>query len=91
MSTIASEQVRAGMGLLPHESGVAFRVWAPHANAVYVIGSFNNWSSDAHPMAKEEGGYWYADIASAPSVARHDSNPICRLLGLGLKEENRTT
>ena len=65
MSTIASEKVRAGMGSLPHESGVAFRVWAPHADAVYVKGSFNKWSSDAHPMTKEEGGYWYADIASA--------------------------
>jgi 1,4-alpha-glucan branching enzyme len=30
-----------------------------------VTGSFNKWSSDAHPMAKEEDGYWYADIASA--------------------------
>jgi 1,4-alpha-glucan branching enzyme len=53
------------MGALPHESGVAFRVWAPHADAVYVTGSFNDWSPDAHPMAKEEGGYWYADIAVA--------------------------
>jgi 1,4-alpha-glucan branching enzyme len=45
--------------------GVAFRVWAPHAEAVCVTGSFNDWSADAHPMAHEEGGYWYADIASA--------------------------
>jgi hypothetical protein len=34
MSTIASGKVRAGMGALPHESGVAFRVWASHADAV---------------------------------------------------------
>lgn len=53
------------MGAIPHESGVAFRVWAPHSDAVYVTGSFNEWSPDAHPMAKEEGGYWYADIPSA--------------------------
>ncbi len=53
------------MGALPHESGVAFRVWAPHADAVYVTGSFNGWSAEAHRMLKEEGGYWYADIAAA--------------------------
>ena len=50
------EKVYAGMGATPHESGVAFRVWAPHADAVYVIGSFNDWSPDAHPMAKEGDG-----------------------------------
>jgi 1,4-alpha-glucan branching enzyme len=63
--TIAAENVRGGMGAIPHESGVAFRVWAPHADAVYVTGSFNEWSPAAHPMAREGDGYWYADIASA--------------------------
>ena len=47
---------------MPYESGVAFRVWAPHADAVFVSGSFNGWSPDAHPMTREGGGYWYADI-----------------------------
>ena len=65
MSTTSAEKARDGMGAIPHESGVAFRVWAPHADAVYVAGSFNDWSPDAHPMAKEGDGYWYADIASA--------------------------
>jgi 1,4-alpha-glucan branching enzyme len=53
------------MGSIPHESGVAFRVWAPHADAVYVVGSFNHWSSDAHPMELEGDGYWSTDISSA--------------------------
>ena len=65
MSTTSVEKARDGMGAIPHESGVAFRVWAPHADAVCVAGSFNDWSADAHPMAKEGDGYWYADIASA--------------------------
>ena len=54
-----------GMGATPHESGVAFRVWAPHADAVYVVGSFNDWANDTHPMEQEGDGYWYADISSA--------------------------
>ena len=65
MATTSPEKVRAGMGAIPHESGVAFRVWAPHADTVYVTGSFNQWSPDAHPMANEGDGHWYADIAPA--------------------------
>jgi len=67
MQATLSRKVRAGMGAILHESGVAFRVWAPHADAVFVKGSFNDWSPDAHPMAKEGEGYWYADISSAAS------------------------
>lgn len=65
MTTTTGNGSHAGMGALPHPSGVAFRVWAPHADAVYVTGSFNNWSPDSHPLAREEGGYWYADISTA--------------------------
>lgn len=58
-------EVHFGMGSLPHESGVAFRVWAPHADAVFVSGTFNEWSPEANPMVREEEGYWYADIRNA--------------------------
>ncbi|MBC8116842.1 MAG: alpha amylase C-terminal domain-containing protein [Candidatus Saccharimonas sp.] len=53
------------MGAMPHKSGVAFRVWAPHADTVSVTGSFNDWSSDADLMTREGEGYWYADLSSA--------------------------
>ena len=57
---------RCGMGALPHESGVAFRVWAPHADAVAVVGAFNEWKPDAAPMTREnDAGYWYADLPAA--------------------------
>ncbi len=32
--------------------GVFFGVWAPNAEAVYVIGSFNGWNEEQHPMKK---------------------------------------
>lgn len=48
-----------GMGALIQEHGVAFRVWAPHAQSVSVVGSFNDWKADANPMERNEQGYWY--------------------------------
>ena len=64
MSMTAVEKARTGMGAIPHEAGVAFRVWAPHADAAFVTGSFNEWSPDSHPMTTEGDGCWYADIAA---------------------------
>ena len=54
-----------GMGAIVHDSGVAFRVWAPNADAVFVTGSFNDWSEEAAAMAPEDGGMWYAEVAGA--------------------------
>ena len=34
------------------KKGMMFAVWAPHAAAVHVIGSFNGWDETAHPMEK---------------------------------------
>ena len=54
-----------GMGAIPHGSGVGFRVWAPHAERVSVIGSFNGWDGEKNPLQAEENGYWYSDVAEA--------------------------
>ncbi|HEX8695016.1 MAG TPA: alpha-amylase family glycosyl hydrolase [Longimicrobium sp.] len=55
----------AGMGAVLHGEGVSFRVWAPHAEAVSVVGTFNDWNADAHPLAHEGNGYWSADLPGA--------------------------
>lgn len=37
--------------------GVFFGVWAPNAEAVHVVGDFNGWNEESHPMTKcGEGG-----------------------------------
>jgi 1,4-alpha-glucan branching enzyme len=51
-----------GMGSILFAGGVAFRVWAPHAKQVSVIGTFNNWDGTVHPMKPEEGGCWYVSL-----------------------------
>ena len=60
-----SKQIHPGMGAIVHDGGTAFRVWAPHADKVFLTGSFNDWSDDREPMAPEPGGFWYADLEHA--------------------------
>lgn len=41
-------------------SGVMFRVWAPNAIRVSVVGEFNNWNGKANPMIKDEASGVYS-------------------------------
>ncbi len=54
-----------GMGALPNGDGVVFRVWAPHAESVFVAGTFNNWSTWRTPLAPEGDGRWSATVRNA--------------------------
>ncbi|MBN8615649.1 MAG: 1,4-alpha-glucan branching protein GlgB [Deltaproteobacteria bacterium] len=48
--------------------GTGFAVWAPNADAVSVVGSFNAWDGDACPMSRVGGsGVWEA---FAPGVGK---------------------
>jgi len=61
----AASTLQPGMGSVPHEGGVTFRVWAPNASAVTVVGTFNDWDDKAHPLAAEGDGYWAVDVPGA--------------------------
>jgi len=40
--------------------GTYFAVWAPNATAVFVIGNFNHWNNDTHPLKvrQDSSGIW---------------------------------
>ena len=38
--------------------GVLFKVYAPYARSVKVVGSFNDWDERLHPMAAADDGIW---------------------------------
>ncbi|MCE1253508.1 MAG: alpha amylase C-terminal domain-containing protein [Anaerolineae bacterium] len=65
MAQNKEKQKLTGMGAVVHKDGVAFRVWAPNAGAVFVKGEFNNWSDTETPLSREENGCWYTDVTSA--------------------------
>ena len=54
-----------GCHRLEDGSGYVFRVWAPHAAAVHVVGDFNFWNAEDLPMRKLDGGVWEAVSAYA--------------------------
>ena len=39
-----------------------FRVWAPNAERVSVVGDFNGWNIEANPMNRNDGGIWEVEI-----------------------------
>jgi len=52
--------------------GVVFRVWAPNAAAVSVVGDFNYWNPEANPMGKlSEAGVWECFV---PNVVNEFDN-----------------
>ncbi|MCF7786843.1 MAG: alpha amylase C-terminal domain-containing protein [Prosthecobacter sp.] len=55
----------ATMGAMPSANGVAFRVWAPHAEKVFVTGTFNGWDKGATPLVSEGDGRWFAEVPGA--------------------------
>ena len=58
------------------QQGVVFRVWAPRAKAVSVVGDFNSWVPGAAPMENldEDGGIWECFV---PGLAVYDIYKYC--------------
>ncbi len=52
------------------KDGYVFRVWAPHAKKVCLMGEFNGWDESSLPMTLTEGGVWELFV---PGVERYAS------------------
>ena len=64
-ATTVSPSGRKGMGTILFPGGAAFRVWAPFAQEVFVVGTFNQWNATSHPFASEGNGYWSVEVPGA--------------------------
>ena len=73
---LAGQAVRAQdyLGAHPAEldgqPGYVFRVWAPRAKAVCVMGAFNAWNETDQPLSPVGGGVWEGFV---PGLERYDT------------------
>ena len=73
---LAGQAVRAQdyLGAHPAEldgqPGYVFRVWAPRAKAVFVMGAFNAWNETDQPLSPVGGGVWEGFV---PGLERYDT------------------
>ncbi len=61
----SNDQLPGGMGAVLSEDGVLFRVWAPNATAVGVMGTFTEWAENPDALTAEGNGYWAGLIPTA--------------------------
>ena len=69
------------MGAHRTEEGVTFRVWAPNAEQVFVVGDFNDWSEGAPMTRITEGGIWEAILPA--DLVKDGMNYKYRIIGSG--------
>lgn len=55
--------------------GVLFNLWAPNAQRVSLVGDYNRWNNDAHPMERHNcPGFWTAFIPGLPYWSNYKYN-----------------
>ena len=60
------------MGATLIADGATFRVWAPHAHSVHVVGDFNNRQrNDASLLTRDAHGHWRGFISGARDRQRY--------------------
>ncbi len=71
---LAQQSTRSGWGSTPYAdsngTGVTFRVWAPNATNVTVLGEFNGWYPPTAAALYSEGtsGVWSVDVPASAGV-----------------------
>lgn len=63
----AQQALGAHIITLDGTPGVSFVLWAPNAAAVQLVGDFNSWQPDAHPMQSLPDGFWQLFVPHLPA------------------------
>lgn len=78
------------------QEGYTFRVWAPNAQAVDLIGDFTDWEARKIPMVRNEGGVWEVFCPDAKEgdiykylVTRQNGHQVQKIDPLALWMEKR--
>jgi 1,4-alpha-glucan branching enzyme len=93
----AYEKLGSHLTSVDGQPGASFSVWAPNARSVTVIGSFNDWNRDSHPLrALESSGIWEGFIPGVTKgsvykyhiVSRHHGHVVDKADPFGFWHEN---
>lgn len=49
-------------GFHRQDGGWVFREWAPEARAIFLMGDFNDWKRQSHPLRAVGGGVWEVEV-----------------------------
>ena len=55
-------------GFHQSENGWVYREWAPGADALHLIGDFNGWNRESHPLRRLENGAWEIELAGEDAL-----------------------
>ena len=50
------------------DGGWVYREWAPAAEALYLLGDFNDWNRHSHPLNKCDDGVWEIELAGQETL-----------------------
>ncbi len=66
-------------GLHPFGDGWVYREWAPSAFALYLMGDFNGWNRDSHPLENKGDGTWEIYLPGHDAL-QHESRVKVRVV-----------
>ena len=87
----ASSHEYYGIQVDPIRKGWTYREWAPHAQALYLIGDFNGWNRTSHPLRKNLRGDWeiFLPQSQYQEVFVHGSKLKVRVIGANNSDLDR--
>src|ERR1700722_9790116 len=74
----AYDKLGAHLGEKDGRRGVHFAVWAPNAERVSVIGTFNEWTPGANALAPSAAGVWEGFVPGLTSGALYKYRLVSR-------------
>lgn len=64
----ATRHEELGLHFYSKENKWTYREWAPAADAVSLIGDFNQWDASKHPLKKRNDGIWEIEIPATAGI-----------------------
>ena len=74
-------------GIHRTQDGWVYREWAPGAEAMHLMGDFNNWNPHSHPLTRLEGGNWELSLPGKDALA-HGSRVKVRVTHGGAESDH---